>query len=313
MKTYEEREKVEAFNYFKKMGFQAKLIENNSEVCILDWRAKRTFNLSERFIVDKRNGDLIITGDSGCATASWFHEVTVSDIYSYVDSIYYFIEKLQCIEKGCLYYLSPTTILEALEGLREEFEEAIEENNGGLCDAVNSKYNDIDHDIDELREFVLEHIDYSCSRILWDDDHIEIVERYLGPDIHEWIYDFGRELSNRIYLWSVGFQMAVDQLKETDQFKEKVLSRPKVVQSLDHDENIVAWKIWTRDDIAGCLEEKGFEPSEENIDVIHCQTDVSDMLSSCTDGDWQCIYTEIDRKKDSLQLQTKREEASNAL
>lgn len=105
--------------------------------------------------------------------------------------------------------------------------------------------------------------------------------------------------------------MAVDQLKETDQFKEKVLSRPKVVQNLDHDENIVAWKIWTRDDIAGCLEEKGFEPSEENIDVIHCQTDVSDMLSSCTDGDWQCIYTEIGRKKDSLRA--KREEASNAL
>ena len=49
MKTYEEREKVEAFNYFKKMKFQAKLIENNSEVCILDWRAKRTFNLSARF------------------------------------------------------------------------------------------------------------------------------------------------------------------------------------------------------------------------------------------------------------------------
>ena len=54
----------------------------------------------------------------------------------------------------------------------------------------------------------------------------------------------------------------------------------------------VAVKLWTEEDIAGCLEEKGFPAEAAHIaEVIN--HGAARSLHDCTEEDWECIYSAI--------------------
>lgn len=61
----------------------------------------------------------------------------------------------------------------------------------------------------------------------------------------------------------------------------------------------IAWKVWSEEDIASRLVEKGYEPSESNITAVlnsgHCKN-----LSECTDSDWEIIDYAIYAVKGNL-------------
>ena len=51
--------------------------------------------------------------------------------------------------------------------------------------------------------------------------------------------------------------------------KEKNMERlTEVLRMLEEIPDVVAWKVWTKDDIENCLEEDGFLPSDENVDLV---------------------------------------------
>ncbi|MBR0420278.1 MAG: hypothetical protein IJI66_14045 [Erysipelotrichaceae bacterium] len=55
----------------------------------------------------------------------------------------------------------------------------------------------------------------------------------------------------------------------------------------------IAYKLWSREDIEDLLEEKGVEPTSDNVDLVI--TEIGSQLSDCTDYDWEIINQAISR------------------
>ena len=64
-----------------------------------------------------------------------------------------------------------------------------------------------------------------------------------------------------------------------------------IISALENNPDIVAWKVWTKDDIKECLEEDGFLPSDEYVDLVIQAVRVG--LSDCNDDDWSVIHDAI--------------------
>ena len=64
-----------------------------------------------------------------------------------------------------------------------------------------------------------------------------------------------------------------------------------IISALENNPDIVAWKVWTKDDIKECLEEDGFLPSDENVDLV--MQAVREGLSDCNYDDWSVIHDAI--------------------
>lgn len=83
--------------------------------------------------------------------------------------------------------------------------------------------------------------------------------------------------------------------------KEKNMERlTEVLRMLEEIPDVVAWKVWTKDDIENCLEEDGFLPSDENVDLV--MQAVCEGLSDCTDDDWDIIRDAIYGMSEDLDL-----------
>lgn len=54
----------------------------------------------------------------------------------------------------------------------------------------------------------------------------------------------------------------------------------------------VAVKLWSEDDIAGCLEEKGFPAAAAHIAEV-LNHGAASALGDCTEEEWECIYSAI--------------------
>lgn len=54
----------------------------------------------------------------------------------------------------------------------------------------------------------------------------------------------------------------------------------------------IATKLWSRDDVAACLQEKGFDGTDDEIDAV-ISAGYLKYLGDCTDGDWEMIYNAI--------------------
>lgn len=73
-----------------------------------------------------------------------------------------------------------------------------------------------------------------------------------------------------------------------------------IISALENNPDIVAWKVWTKDDIKECLEEDGFLPSDENVDLV--MQAVRKGLSACNDDDWDVIRDAIYDMSEDLDL-----------
>lgn len=73
-----------------------------------------------------------------------------------------------------------------------------------------------------------------------------------------------------------------------------------IISALENNPDIVAWKVWTKDDIKKCLEEDGFLHSDENVDFV--MQAVCEGLSDCNDDDWCVIHDAIYDTSEELVL-----------
>lgn len=185
--------------------FEPTLVYEDDRIFIMDWRDKGgSGNLATRYIVDKEKGDLIIKGDAGDCIASWFNSVTVEDLVCYVNSTYYFIEKIQCSTHKYSY---------EWEDVKEDLEDRKQDilglySDGDLDDDI--QISDINEDfermLDILGEFDLD------ENTTYPAELTDLFQKY-DSDWFESFANLGGRIDRRIYLWIYGYQKGVEKLR----------------------------------------------------------------------------------------------------
>ncbi|MDY6278695.1 MAG: hypothetical protein SPL63_01065, partial [Roseburia faecis] len=91
MRTINEEEEIaKAKKVFEKLGHKATLIQNTDRYTIIDWRkGNGSGEYYVNYIIDKKRGSLIISGDLGDCIATWYNSNSVHDIARYTRSVDY--------------------------------------------------------------------------------------------------------------------------------------------------------------------------------------------------------------------------------
>ncbi len=178
---------------FEKMGHRATLVENTDRYTIIDWRkGNGGSDYYVNYIIDKKRGYLIISGDLGECIATWYSRNTVHNIAGYVRNISYFIEKIKC-SSDCYIYDEEKII----DAVRLELRKA------GV-----TRLNDWEKFKEEVYEYTTD------SGFIPHGHARDFLDANLGEDWWDGSNKWGRSVSQRVYLWAAGLNMAVDQLTE---------------------------------------------------------------------------------------------------
>lgn len=200
MKQYDDDTKVAAVRrIFEKKHHKATLIQNTERYTIIDWRQENgSGEYYVNYIIDKKRGSLIISGDLGDCIATWYSLNSVHDIARYINNVGYFISKFQCASDS--YDYDEDDILEDIkEELKDSGVEHTEEFENDWDDFTNNFGDDVYSD-----GFHPSH------------DRIEFLEDYLGPDWWEGASSWGQRINIRVFCWVAGLNMAVEQLDAAD-------------------------------------------------------------------------------------------------
>jgi len=149
-----------------------------------------------RFVVDKAEGKLYISGDLGSAVVHVWDDDMTLEKWSYRSGMY-FLEKIEATSEQSNF--DP-----------EFFEE-------DLLSALEDYY---EEDFEEKREKLMENIDdlqmyCESSSIISDYLEDEVIDLF-GDDYWEWLHNCGRRYPARILMWQIAMQMATKQLKEKE-------------------------------------------------------------------------------------------------
>lgn len=180
---------------------KATLIQDTDRFLIIDWRnANGSSNYYVNYIVDKKRGSLIVSGDLGDSIATWYNPIEPSKLKVYIRNIGYYISKFQAAS-DCYFYKSENILADLKEELdtsEDEFEFIDDE----VCS------------VDEFWKMVEEEIDECIygNEFIPSSELIHILEESGCVDTFEWLYTCGRRIKTRVHLWSVGFNMACEQL-----------------------------------------------------------------------------------------------------
>lgn len=181
---------------------KAELIQDTDRYLIIDWRrADGSGNYYINFIMDKKRGSLIVSGDLGDSIATWYNPLTPANLKKYIhNDVGYYISKFQCSSDK--YFYDAEDIIANIKGYIDE-------------DSLKG-YLESSSDYDDEEEF-WEEIENEASSSIYGDQLIsseslrEILEE-IDPDFWEWLSDCGKRINPRIYLWAEGFYMACEQL-----------------------------------------------------------------------------------------------------
>lgn len=199
----EEFTKYEAMCAKKFATHKATKVVDDSRFLIVDWRREDGCgDYYINFIVDKKRGAFIVSGDLGDSIAVWYNPVAVKDMSSWIyNDIEYYINKIQCSSNLYTYY-EDDILADIMEFLGEKDIEFLLENN--------PEY----ENIDELKEALMKNIEdslYGRNTFIPSNNLIELLSED-DPDYWEWLPNCGRRIEGRVYLWAIGFKMALDQL-----------------------------------------------------------------------------------------------------
>ena len=186
---------------------KATLIQDTERFLIIDWRrADGSGNYYVNYIVDKKRGSLIVSGDLGDSIATWYNPLTAEKIKSYIhNDVGYYIGKLQCASDK--YYYDEENIVSDLKDYLQDCDEY------ELINAYNKyTYCSVDS-MAELWETLKNDIS-GCifGNTFIPNSDIQNFCRELNEDYWEWLYSCGRRIHTRVYLWAEGFYMACEQL-----------------------------------------------------------------------------------------------------
>lgn len=197
---YEKYRKV-----FEEKGHIATPVLINDDWWIVDWRkASGGSDYAVRYIIDCKKGNLIITGDLGDCVACWYNTVTPNNMQRYVQSIDYFIGKMQATSDK--YSYRGEDIKADLEEIKQEYLNNLDDyviyedmEDAERREKINEDFEELQSILDEIN--VNEHTNFPS-------EYADIVSEY-NPDW--WDSDFadvGRRIDPRVYLWAVGLREA---------------------------------------------------------------------------------------------------------
>lgn len=175
---------------------EATLVQDSERFTIIDWQNKNGSTTHYiNYIVDKKRGSLIVSGDTGESIATWYSPKTASDIKAFVRDEGYYASKFQTAShhfvfeaKDMVAVIKEHAILEIVEEFWESLENDFDDSIYNSDDGYNFK---LDSDlIDTIKEVCIDADTY---------------------DIYCWLNEC-RKLSTQVYLWAEGFRMACDQL-----------------------------------------------------------------------------------------------------
>ena len=76
---------------------KTELIQDTDRYLIIDWRREDgSGDYYVNYIVDKKRGSLIVSGDLGDSIATWYNPVNPANLANYIKDIDYYISKMQC-------------------------------------------------------------------------------------------------------------------------------------------------------------------------------------------------------------------------
>lgn len=182
---------------------EATLIQDSDRYTIIDWRNKnKSSDYYINFIVDKKRGSLIVSGDLGESIAIWYNQIKISDLKKYIyKDIEYYMSKFQCASNRLDFDSD-----EVLDYLIQE-----------LFDDDEAIYNYfIDHnDYLQFREEMQEEIEKSlkdADSAFYPTDRLFEMVTDVYDDAWELLDNPAAKIDLRVYLWAIGFYMACDQL-----------------------------------------------------------------------------------------------------
>ncbi len=184
---------------------KATLIQDTERYFAVDWRkGNGSGDYYVNYILDKKRGSLIISGDLGDCIATWYNPTTPEKIKSYIrNNPDYFLSKVQCATNDYTHYEE-----DVLKDIKDRFEK---------CEYDVRDYGGSDLFIDDEEEFwhkVKDEVSESCSRCsdFRPTKELEEIIREFDSDYYGWLYSCGERIAMRVYLWIIGFEMALDQL-----------------------------------------------------------------------------------------------------
>ena len=183
---------------------KATLIQDTDRYLAIDWRrSDGSGDYYVNYILDKKRGSLIISGDLGDCIATWYNKLDVANAKSYINNVGYFIGKIQCASDKYTYDEE-----DVIADIREHFED---------FDIDETDVYSIEFGIDNMDDFwqtVEEEVSESTCRsgVFAPTDNLVKIIGQIDDDYFEWLYSCGERIHPRVYLWAVGFQMACDQL-----------------------------------------------------------------------------------------------------
>lgn len=185
----------------------ATLIQDTDRFTIIDWRNRNgSSEYSITFIVDKKRGSLIVSGDLGDSIAVWYNPVEISDLKKYIyKNIPYYMSKFQCTSDGLVYEESDVVecLIDGLFGTDDDRNDNID----AYISA--SEFDSFDDFVEEITDEVQKSIhnrDFHPTERLYD------LATDVYPDAWELFNECGGKIDGRIYLWAIAFNMACDQL-----------------------------------------------------------------------------------------------------
>ena len=178
--------------------FQAKKLVDDKNFLVIDWKNKNgSGEYSIRYTLDIEKGNFIVTGDVGYCIASWYNHLTPDNLCKFLNNIGYFKEKINCWTESYTYRYKD--IKDDLFVLKND-----------LLNDTDFSEEEIDEDIEEILSMA-EYIEKGMASY---PDLIDIYTKYYSDWWDSGFSTLGRRISDRIYLWAAGFQMAWKQLSE---------------------------------------------------------------------------------------------------
>lgn len=186
---------------------KAMLIQNTERFLIIDWRrTDGSSNYYVNYIVDKKRGSLIVSGDLGDSIATWYNSLTAEKIKSFIhNDVGYYVGKLQCSSDKYCY--DEANIIADLKDYLQDCD----------IDMLITAYNEYgSHHIESESEF-WEALENDVSGCVYGDkfipsDNIRNFCQEVDVDYWEWLHSCGKRIHTRVYLWAEGFYMACEQL-----------------------------------------------------------------------------------------------------
>lgn len=186
----------------------ATIVEDTDSIISIDFRNKSgSSSYYINYIIDKRYGTFIISGDIGYCIAEWSHPQDASSVKGLIkDDPEYFISKFKT-STDKTYYDEDKLYSDIMELVSET---QLEDAHFMWDSACHMNDNDENYTFEDDLKYSIHWSTFRSESKISDELRAFVLE-YFGIDLYEMSY-IGEAVAPRVYLWIFGYLMACEQL-----------------------------------------------------------------------------------------------------